>query len=88
MMGEHMTRSEFTEAQIVDVLKLAEQDTNMITFADSSASYYQWKSKSGSLVASDLKRLRDIEAEKAKLKKMYAELPLENVAIKAFLGKL
>jgi len=54
----------------------------------SSATYYQWKSKYGGLEASDLKRLRDIEAENAKLKKMYAELALENAAIKDLLGKL
>jgi len=42
----------------------------------------------GGLEASDLKRLRDIEAENAKLKKMYAELALENAAIKDLLGKL
>ena len=54
----------------------------------SSATYYQWKSKYGGLEASDLKRLRDMEAENAKLKKMYAELALENAAIKDLLGKL
>ena len=87
-----MKRSKFTEAQIVSILKLAEQGANVTDICRehgiSSATYYQWKSKYGGLEASDLKRLRDMEAENAKLKKMYAELALENAAIKDLLGKL
>ena len=87
-----MKRSKFTEAQIVGILKLAEQGAKVADICRehgiSSATYYQWKSKYGGLEASDLKRLRDIEAENAKLKKMYTELALENAAIKDLLGKL
>lgn len=87
-----MKRSKFTETQIVNILKLAEKGAKVTDICRehgiSSATYYQWKSKYGGLEASDLKRLREIEAENAKLKKMYAELALENAAIKDLLGKL
>ena len=87
-----MKRSKFTETQIVAILKLAEQGMKVTDICRehgiSNATYYQWKSKYGGLEASDLKRLRDIELENARLKKMYAELALENAAIKDLLGKL
>ena len=87
-----MERSKFTETQIVNILKLAEKGVKVTDICRehgiSSATYYQWKSKYGGLEASDLKRLREIETENAKLKKMYAELALENAAIKDLLGKL
>ena len=87
-----MKRSKFTETQIVNILKLAEKGVKVTDICRehgiSSATYYQWKSKYGGLEASDLKRLREIEAENAKLKKMYAELASENAAIKDLLGKL
>ena len=87
-----MKRSKFTETQIVAILKLAEQSMKVTDICRehgiSNATYYQWKSKYGGLEASDLKRLRDIEVENARLKKMYAELALENAAIKDLLGKL
>lgn len=49
---------------------------------------YQWKSKYGGLEASDLKRMRELEDENNRLKKMYADLAVENRAIKDLLGKL
>ena len=87
-----MKRSKFTETQIVSILKLVEKGAKVTNicreYSISSATYYQWKSKYGGLEASDLKRLREVETENAKLKKMYAELALENAAIKDLLGKL
>lgn len=47
----------------------------------SSACYYQWKSKFGGLSASGLKRNRELESENARLKRMYADLALENTAL-------
>ena len=92
LMEEIMKRSKFTETQIVAILKLAEQGAKVTDICRehgiSSATYYQWKSKYGGLEASDLKRMRDIETENAQLKKMYAQLALENAAIKDLLGKL
>jgi putative transposase len=53
----------------------------------STATYYQWKSKYGGTEASDLKRVRESEAENAKLKRMYAELALDNAAMKDLIAK-
>ena len=53
----------------------------------SAATYYKWKSKYGGMDASELKRVKELEAENAKLKRMYANLALENDAIKELLEK-
>ena len=49
--------------------------------------YYQWKSKYGGMEASDLKRVKDLEAENTRLKRMYAELALDNAAMKDLIAK-
>lgn len=86
-----MRRSRFTETQIVAILK--ETDVGM-KVADlcrkhsiSDATYYKWKSKFGGMEASDLKRVRELEAESAKLKRMYADVALENTAMKDLIEK-
>jgi len=53
----------------------------------SEATYYKWKSKYGGMEASDLKRVKELEAENARLKRMYAELALENTAMKDLIAK-
>lgn len=53
----------------------------------SNATYYQWKSKYSGVQASELQRLRELEAENAKLKRMYADLALENAAIRDVLNR-
>ncbi len=53
----------------------------------SNATYYQWKSKYAGVSADELKRIKDLEAENCKLKRMYAELALENTAIKDVLSR-
>ena len=53
----------------------------------SPATYYNWKSKYGGMEASDIKQLKDLEKENAKLKKMFAELSLENEALKDVITK-
>ena len=53
----------------------------------SNATYYQWKSKYAGMSASELKRVKDLEAENSKLKRMYADLALENAAIKDVLSR-
>jgi len=53
----------------------------------SSATYYKWKSKFGGMDASELKRIRELEEENAKLKRMYADVSLENLAMKDLFSK-
>ncbi len=87
-----MKKSKFTESQIVAILKQAElgQKVNDICreHGISNATFYQWRSKYGGMAASDLKRLKELEAENARLKRMYADMALENQAVKDLLGKL
>jgi putative transposase len=54
----------------------------------SSATYYRWKAKYGGLGVSELVRVKEPESENSRLKRMYAELALENEAIKGLLKKL
>lgn len=53
----------------------------------SSATYYKWKAKYGGLDVSELKRAKELEAENAKLKRMFAELSMENDALKDLIAK-
>ena len=87
-----MRKSRFTETQIVSILKEAESGRKIEDLCRehriSNATHYQWKSKYGGMEASDLKRMKELEAENSKLKRMYADMALENQAIKDLLGKL
>ena len=86
-----MKRSRFSETQIIAILK--ETDAGMKVedvcrkHGISNATYYNWKSKYGGLEASALKRLKELEAENLKLKKLYAEASLENHAMKELFAK-
>lgn len=77
-----MRTSKFTETQIVATLKRADAGMPVKDICRqtgiSTATYYQWKSKYGGLEASELRRVKELEAENAKLKRMYAELALDN----------
>ena len=53
----------------------------------SRATYFNWRGKYGGVSVSELKRMKELEAENAKLKRMYAELALENAAIKDVLSR-
>ena len=53
----------------------------------SAATYYKWNAKYGGLEASDIKRLKELEHENGRLKRMYADRSLENVALKDVIAK-
>lgn len=86
-----MRKSRFSETQIVGILKDAE---SAVPVADllrkhevSKATFFKWRSKYGGATVADVKRLRELEAENAKLKRMYADLAIENAAIKDVLNR-
>jgi len=86
-----MKQSRFSEEQILGILK--QQETGR-TVADvcrehgiSQATYYGWKAKFGGMSVSDAQRLRQLESENAKLRRVVADLTLDNVALKDVLSK-
>lgn len=86
-----MRKSKFTESQIMAVLKEGEAGMPVAEVCRkhgiSSATYYQWKSKYAGMSVSELKRVKELESENARLKRLYAELALENAAIKDVLSR-
>jgi putative transposase len=86
-----MRSSRFTETQIVAILQQADAGLTVRDLCRqngiSETTYYKWKTKYGGLEASDLKRLREMEVELNRLKKMYADLSLENNALKELIRK-
>jgi len=77
-----MKRARFTETQIVAVLKEADSGVPVKDVCRkhgiSDATYYNWKSKYGGMEASDLKKMKELERELGQLKRMYADMALEN----------
>lgn len=86
-----MRKTRFTETQIVSTLKRQEAGipTKEICrdLGISEATFYNWKSKYGGMEASDVKRLKDLEEENARLKKMYANLAMDNQILKDLFTK-
>ena len=86
-----MRKSKFSETQIVGILKDAESgvpvDSLLRKHGISRATFFKWRSKYGGASVSDVKRVRELEAENTKLKRMYADLALENAAIKDVLNR-
>lgn len=84
-------KKRFTEEQIIGVLKEAEAGMKVAEVCRkhsiSDATYYNWKSKFGGMTVSEAQRLKALEAENAKLKKLLAESLLDNAALKDVLGR-
>ena len=80
-----------TESQIIAILKEQEQGLKVAEISRkhgiSEPTFYNWKSKYGGMTVNELKRLKELEYENSRLKKMYANLSLENEAIKDLLSK-
>jgi putative transposase len=86
-----MRKSKFTESQIVTTLKQVEGGRRVKDVCRelgiSDATYYVWKSKYGGMEAADVRRLKDLEEENSRLKRMFADLSLENMALKDVIAK-
>lgn len=86
-----MRKSRFTEAQIMGVLRQAEGGLAVADLcrehAISAATFYKWRSKFGGMDASMISEMKGIEDENRRLKKMYAELSMQNELLKEALGK-
>lgn len=86
-----MKRSRFTEEQIIGVLKEHERGVKTADLCRkhgiSEATFYNWKSKYGGMDVSEARRLKGLEDENRKLKKLLAESMLDNAALKDLLAK-
>ena len=86
-----MRKSRFTDAQIIEMIK--EQEAGLPTaelcrkHGLSPATFYKLKAKYGGMDLSDAKRLKQLEEENAKLKRLVADVMLDNVVLKDLLGK-
>jgi putative transposase len=86
-----MQKSKFTESQIAAAIKKQESGVPVKEISRelgiNQATFYNWKAKYGGMEVSDVKKMKDMEAELSQYKKIVAELTFENRAIKAFLEK-
>jgi len=86
-----MKGSRFSESQIFSILRETESGSLVKDvcrkYGISDATYYNWKSKYGGMSVSELKRMKEMELELSRLKRMYADLALENQALKDLIEK-
>jgi putative transposase len=86
-----MKKARYTDSQIINILKQASAGTPVPDLCRehgmSRASFYKWRSKYGGMDASMITRMKELEAENARLKKMYADVQLQNDVIKEAMEK-
>jgi len=86
-----MKKSKFSPTQIVNLLREHDQGTSAEEISRkhgiSKATLYAWRRQYSGMEASDLKRIKELEAENAKLKRMYAELALDHQVAKEIIAK-
>ena len=86
-----MKKSRFSETQIISVLARQERGEKVRDLCRelgiSDATFYNWKAKYGGMSVSELKRIKELEAENARLKRMYANLSLVHEALKEAVAK-
>ena len=86
-----MKKKRFTDEQIIKVLKESEAGAKTGELCRkhgiSEATFYNWKLKYGGMTLSDARRLKDVESENAKLKKLLAESELDKAALKDLLSR-
>lgn len=86
-----MKRTKFTESQMIKALKENEQGRKVEDICRElgihKATFYNWRKSYGGMDANQLKRLKELEDENSRLKKMYADISLDNVMLKDLLSK-
>jgi len=86
-----MKKSRYSDSQIISILKQAEAGTPVPELCRehgmSNASFYKWRAKYGGMDASMMTRMKELEAENSRLKKMYADVQLQNDVIKEAMAK-
>ena len=86
-----MKRTKFSEQQIITILKEAESGAKVADLCRQhgmgQSTFFKWKSKYGGLEVSELRRLKQLEEENRKLKRMFADLSLEHHALKDVMSK-
>ncbi len=86
-----MKRSKFTEAQVAFILRQAEEGTAIGEVCRkagiSEATFYAWRKKYAGLMPSEMKRLRQLEDENSKLKKLVADLSLDKAMLQDVLSR-
>ena len=86
-----MRKSRFTESQIMGILRQSESGLALAEvlreYAISSATFYKWRSKYGSMDTSMISQMKSVEDENRRLKKMFAKLSMQNELLKEALGK-
>ena len=84
-------KTKFSEVQIINILKTAESGRPIREicreYGIAESTYFKWKTKYSGMQVSDIKKLKEIEEENRRLKRMYADLALENTALKDLIAK-